>query len=269
MEENRVQTTDIVVVEKPEIDQYNTDMSPEQGRALQKYNMENSMQNIFGLSGKQLLHARSVANMYQIKHGLSASIPIICKGDACPYINTCTIPQQDRIVGARCPQEIGAMIARYEGLCRELAITDDDVVDAGLVKDVVDFEMMMIRADNKLAASADVLAQTIVDVDVKGKEHYGEIIDPVIELKMKLFDKKIRALEKLNSTRKDKADAMKKKKDPSVKAATLMSKAKLIQQEVRKRMIQTPCVEESTTYTEELASVEVKVSDGIPEDAEV
>ena len=34
-------------------------------------------------------------------------------------------------------------------------------------------------------------------------------------------------------------------------------------------MIQTPYVEESTTYTEELASVEVKVSDGIPGGAEV
>ena len=67
------------------------------------------------------------------------------------------------------------MISRYEGLCRELAITDDDVVDAGLVKDVVDFEMMMIRADNKLAASADcMLAQTIVDVDVKGERTLWE-----------------------------------------------------------------------------------------------
>lgn len=252
----------LVVIEKPEIQQYNTNMTPEEAKQLQAYNMGNAMQKMFSLSGNQLAHAQGIANMYQLKHGLSASIPILCKDAACPYIGTCAIPAQDRTLGGRCPQEIGAMIARYEGLCRELAITDDDVVDAGLVKDVVDFEMLMIRADNKLAVSADVLAQAIADVDHKGNEHYEEVIDPVIELKMKLFDKKIRALEKLNSTRKDKADAMKKKKDPSIKAANLMNKVKIIQQQVNKTM-------QSVEYIEEAESVEIEVSGGIPEDVEV
>lgn len=242
------ETKSLITVTAPEITQYSTDMSIEQGKELQAFNVTNVIQNIFGMTANQGAAAQKIANMYQIKHGLTASVPILCKSPICPYEKVCRIPFQDRQINGRCVQEVGAMVARFEALCRELAVTDDDAVDMGLVKDVVDIEMQILRVDNKMAISGDMLAETILFVDSKGAEHKGQIADPLFDMKLKLLDRKTRILEKLNSTRKDKADEMKKKKDPSVKSANLMQRVKLIQQQVRQSMEnQEPVITENNT----------------------
>jgi hypothetical protein len=155
------------------------------------------------------------------------------------------------------------MVARFESLCTELNVQDNDIVDIGLVKDVVDLEMMMLRIDKRFAISGDVLADAWVAVDQFGKDHFAKEVDPLIATKMSMYDKKMKILEKLNSTRKDKIEEQKKKKDPSIRAASLMAKAKLIEQAIKKTNAQP--IEDADII--EIEATEVEIFDNEYEEA--
>lgn len=205
-----------------------TGLTPAEKKKVQEENISNSLTEIFNLDPVVKADAVKLVNKYQMRHGMASSIPIICKGRKCPYYDVCQVPVQHRIVGTRCLQEIGVMLSRFESLCSELGVSDEDAVDLGMIKDIVDIEVLILRADNRIALSADILMQAIAHVDHQGQEHFEDIVDPAISLKMSLLDRKMKLLEKLNSTRKDKAAEMKKKKDPSIRAANLMAKVKMM-----------------------------------------
>jgi hypothetical protein len=192
--------------------------------------INDSLLQVFELQPQQVNVVNTIVSRYQLKHGLTASIPIICKSNGCPYFNQCRVPMADRVMGMLCLQEIGAITTRFEMLCNELEITELDAVDLGLVKDVVDIEITLLRIDNKMAESADVLATVFAAVDRDGIDHFMEAPHPLLQMKLSLLEKKMKILEKLNSTRKDKMDQMKKKKDPTIKSSTLVAKARMMSQ---------------------------------------
>lgn len=162
-----------------------------------------------------------------LKHGMFASVPIICKGRSCPYFQTCWIPEADLQVGERCPIEIGAILERFDKYCAQLNIVpEDEIVDAGLVKDVVDIEIMMVRADGLLAKDGNLIEEVVAGISPKGQEYYKPEIHPAVELKEKLRKEKTRILNQLNATRKDNKDSGGMANDPSSVAARIIAKVR-------------------------------------------
>lgn len=204
------------------------DLTTQEKTQVRLQNIDNALVNVFNIPVATQNAARAVANKYQIKHGLTASVPIKCKDSDCPYLDRCTIPHNLRIIGGYCVQEAAAMVSRFEAICQELDIKDDDAVDLGMVKDVVNIEMMIMRIDNLFAADADVMVSAWQAVDHFGKEHFADEVHPLVGTMLSLVDRKMKILEKLNSTRKDKADDLKKKKDPTVRSSSLMARAKML-----------------------------------------
>lgn len=177
--------------------------------------------------------AKDVSRRFSTKHGMLASVPLICKGVECPYRQSCTIDEEELPRGYRCPIEIGAIISRFEHWCNHFdikinndIIDDRDLVDATLIRDLIDNEIQILRAENRIAISADFIAKTIATVDNKGKAHYKDEISPEATFKMSLLDKKYKILQLLNSTRKDKAKVDKIELTPSQQAMSIFNKIK-------------------------------------------
>jgi hypothetical protein len=179
----------------------------------------------FSEKGHQaLIIANQMAN---IKHGLYASIPMICKGPACPYAATCPLlaidlaPERER-----CPLEISKIMKRFEQYSHELAIDEDNIIDMTLVKDLIDIDIQLIRAENKLAIDADFIQDVIIMITEHGDEITQPQIHKAVDYKDKLLKKRHEILGLLNSTRKDKAgDKLTIVLDPSSYASQLMSQA--------------------------------------------
>lgn len=158
---------------------------------------------------------KEISNMnkvYSSKHGMFSSVPIICRGQDCAYKNVCMVSQQQRTIGQRCPMEIATILSRYEQWCEHFEIDTSqntinsvDLVDATLIKDLVNLEVQMMRAENKIALNGDFMADTLLDIDKKCNPYFGKIVSPEVEFLMTLQDKKIKILNQLNATRKDKA----------------------------------------------------------------
>lgn len=218
---------------------------------LANHDYDNTLSDVTGKSGPELTKAmwgidaavvKEIGNMnkiYSSRHGMFASVPIVCKGPDCAYKDVCMVNQAQRIVGHRCPMEIAAILARYEQWCVhfELDITQDiidskDLVDATLIKDLVNIEVQMLRAENKIALNGDIMSDTLLDIDKKCQPYFGKIVAPEVEFLMSLQDKKIKILNQLNATRKDKA-ADKRKESASDAAIKIFQQVKELEKTQR------------------------------------
>ena len=187
---------------------------------------------MWGISPAVIKEISNMNRVYSSKHGMFASVPIICKGPDCAYKEVCMVSQAQRVVGQRCPMEIAAILSRYEQWCMHFEInTSDDVidakdlVDATLIKDLVNIEVQILRAENKIAINGDFMADTLLDIDKKCQPYFGKIVAPETEFLMTLQDRKIKILNQLNATRKDKA-ADKRKESASDAAIEIFQKVK-------------------------------------------
>lgn len=182
----------------------------------------------------------NMSKIYSSKHGLFASVPIVCRADDCVYKDVCMVTPAQRKLGQRCPMEIAAILSRYEQWCAHFdidtsndVIAAEDLVDATLIKDLVNIEVQILRAENKIALNGDFMADTLLDIDKKCQPYFGKIISPEAEYLMTLQDKKIKILNQLNATRKDKA-ADKRRESASDEAIKLFQQVKEL--EAAKRM---------------------------------
>lgn len=158
------------------------------------------------------------------RHGLAACVPIVCQGADCPFGATCDIDVNDRPVGNRCPIEIGAIMERFNQICNELDITEENVIDMTLVKQLVDIEVQMLRVDNKMAISPEFIEKFVTAVDPKHGTIFEQTkLSPVIEYKNALRKEHHRILNLLNSTRQDKAKMKSGDIDPSTEAARMIA----------------------------------------------
>lgn len=167
---------------------------------------------IFGLNNNTIKEVVNSGKLFKNKHGMFASVPIICQDQDCKYKDICTLDPANRQYGQRCPMEIAAILSRYEQWCAHFGIDTSqdeidpkDLVDATLIKDLVVVEIQMLRAENRIALNGDFMSQVLSDIDKRCNPYYGEDISPETSFLLSLQDKKIKILNQLNSTRKDKA----------------------------------------------------------------
>jgi hypothetical protein len=163
--------------------------------------------------------------IYNTKHGLYAAIPLLCKGSQCPYAAVCPLLESGMDPsGSRCPLEIGLILKQYEVYKDEFNLDEEDIVDMGLVKDLVDYDVQLFRADNKIAMQGDFIEEVTVTVTENGQEIKAPQISKAAEYKEKIMTKKHKVLQLMHSTRSDKAgDKLTITLDPSSYAASLMA----------------------------------------------
>jgi hypothetical protein len=198
------------------------------------------MSAMWALSPVSAQEISNISRVYSSKHGLFSSIPILCKNQDCAYKDVCMVNPMNRVVGQRCPMEIAAILARYELWCQhfEIDTSNDeidpkDLVDATLIKDLVNIEVQMLRAENKIALNGDFMADTLLDIDKKCRPYYGKIVAPETEFLLTLQQRKEKILNQLNATRKDKA-AENRRNAPSDEAIKIFKQIKDMEQQNRK-----------------------------------
>jgi hypothetical protein len=216
------------------------------------FNNNNSLQNTANKSGEELLasiwgldqnrlqQVNNISRVYFTKHGMFASIPILCRDKDCAYKDVCMVDPSQRIIGTRCPMEIAALVTRFNQWCQHFdidisgdTIDSKDLVDATLIKDLVNIEIQILRAENKIALSGDFMGETLLEVDKKCNAYYGTIITPESEFLMTLQDKKMKILNQLNATRKDKA-ADKRRESASDEAVRIFQQMQELQKQHNK-----------------------------------
>lgn len=197
--------------------------------------MKVELPSAWGSSAKSKRAIEKSIKQSSVKHGLYASIPMVCRGERCAYKETCPLfIEQEHPEGERCPIEISQILTKFEQYTQELNIEDfSNIIDMTLIKDLIDLDVQLTRADNRLAIDGDFIQDVVITVTEDGDEITNPAIHKAVEYKEKLLKKRHDVLQLLNSTRKDKAgDKLQITLDPSTYAAQLMADAARMQQSV-------------------------------------
>lgn len=183
------------------------------------------MPKAWKLSDKGREAIQLAVGMSQTKHGLYASIPMLCKSTECPYAKVCPLVDMDKAPkGERCPLEIAMILKRYEEYKQEFSIDESNVVDMSLVKDLIDYDIQLFRAENKIAVQGDFVEDVVITVTEGGEAITAPQLSKATEYKDKVMTKRFKIFELMNSTRKDKAgDKLQITLDPSSYASQLMA----------------------------------------------
>lgn len=170
-------------------------------------------------------------------HGITSTIPILCKGEQCPYKDTCPMNNMgidiETLKGQRCPVEVSKIMNKFDSYVSYFEINPDDVdqVVLGLIKELIDYEIQIERADRVMAKEADFLEEVIIGVSPDGREFSNREISKPIEYKERAIKKKHEILQLLNSTPKDKAgQKLQIHMDPSTYASQLLERARELQE---------------------------------------
>lgn len=156
---------------------------------------------------KKASQAMRLANkMNKTRHGLFASIPLVCKGEDCPYASTCLAVMYDTApVGDRCPMEIVSISQKFAQYCQELGVDETKAVDAGLVKELIDCEIIIDRCNQLIADEGDMIKNVVVGISEDGTAYTRPEIHQALNIKDRTQRRKNEILQLLNSTPKDKA----------------------------------------------------------------
>lgn len=188
---------------------------------------QQSISNTWGLTEQSDMAVKLAQEIHGTKHGLYAAIPMVCKEEDCPYAPVCPILKAGLTTyGQRCALEISLITTKYEQYKEELNIDDNDSVDLSLLKDLIDYDVQILRAENKMAVDGDFVKDQVIGVDETGAPIIQEQISNAANYKDKIQMRRNKTLELLNSTRKDKAGTkISVTMDPSSYATELLKKA--------------------------------------------
>lgn len=185
-------------------------------------------------SSKSKQAMRLAGAMFATKHGLFAAIPLVCRGERCPYADTCVAIHHDTAPqGERCPIEIMDITNKFNSLIKSLDLDEDNMANTTLLKELIDSEIMIDRANKLIASQGELIVDVVSIVSEDGEAYTRPEIHKAVEIKDKNVRRKNEILQLLNSTPKDKARQEGLEKiDPSQYASDLLARA----DELRKKL---------------------------------
>lgn len=187
----------------------------------------NAMNSLWNISRKNHDVIENSYAAFNTEFGLYASIPMLCKGEDCVYAKLYPELHGGEVApGERCPVEVALIMSRYDQYKEDLNIDPSDTVDMSILRDVIDYDIQIVRAENKVATEGDFVKDVTVGISQTGQEIIQEQITQASEYKQRVQDARNKALNLLNSTRKDKAgQKLTLQMDPSTYTKELLEKA--------------------------------------------
>jgi hypothetical protein len=173
--------------------------------------------------------------MNKSARGHQSALPMKCKGTECPFLHWCPLyaASIQLPTGKSCPVEEALIEKWVHKNAEALEIDPDDpehAVDLEMVYELAGLELIRMRAANHLAEKSSLVEEKIVGYSPQGDPIYDEkpaMSLLILEKNSKLVSK-IR--EQLVATRRAQIQAGKFAGDPSIKAASMMEKARKIAQ---------------------------------------
>lgn len=137
----------------------------------------------------------------------TASIPLICRGSACPASHSCPLYQRGiHPLSKTCPIEAKLVYELMITIAEELDVDPESTLEMGMVRDVVDQEIQQLRKQNLLSVE-DIIQENVVGVDESG--------DPIMKIDLhlavtwedKIHKRKAALLKQLVATRESRIKA--------------------------------------------------------------
>lgn len=158
--------------------------------------------NPWGLSPKALTAKQVAMRALSTKTGIYANVPIICKGDACPYAESCKLLPYDLAPeGEYCPMEIARLEQLAMGYYNDFELDEMSMTDRSLVDEVVFFDIILERCRAILAKEGTPVIDMLIGISEQGEEIRQPNVSRAWEVYEKVTKRKDQKLQLLAQTR--------------------------------------------------------------------
>ena len=175
--------------------------------------------NVWGHSQKGLLALKASMHQLSLKTGMYARIPIYCKGEHCPYNESCQAfsnglaPENEP-----CPTEvalIGRKVAQYTD---EFDLDKDDAspTDKALVEEIILMEVSMERCKALMSQEVNPIQNVAIGLSEEGEPIYQPQVSKVVEAYERFSKKRNADYNLLMATRKDKKKDVEEEKQADI-----------------------------------------------------
>lgn len=190
---------------KNEIKELELQTAIENRKAVEKMlSQENNPWN-YSSTALEAYHA-SMA-MLSTKTGLYARIPLTCKGEGCPYAQSCTLLAYDLApVKEKCAHETSLIEKSLAGYINDFDLNpDSSYTDFTIVKELVNCDVMMERAQALLSQEGIAIEEVYAGSNDANENFYRKEISKSLELYERHSKLRNRLLGDMMATRKEKA----------------------------------------------------------------
>lgn len=174
---------------------------------------------------------RLVIYLNSLRHGFTATAPMICTAEQCPYSSKCPLGTNNTYpIGKECPIESSIIDMWYADYAKELGIDPDSKVDGALVGDLVFWEILEKRATEELAKKPEIIQKNLAGFQQTNdglKPVYRDEMNQIVHFLEKAQKQKLKIMNALIATREAKAkDVNRIMADPSTHASKLLERAR-------------------------------------------
>jgi hypothetical protein len=169
-------------------------------------NFERSLvtQNLWQHSAKGLEAKRAAMTMLSTKTGMYARIPLLCKGDDCPYTDTCQLLPYDLApVGEYCPQETAQIELRANAYAQDFDVDTMSFTDKTLLNEIIGFDIMLERCRALMAKEGTPVVEVVAGIADNGDEIKQPAVSKAWEAYEKISKKRDAAYQLMMMTRRD------------------------------------------------------------------
>ena len=187
----------------------NSDLEPaeltlaKKNRARLEHNIEKSG-DAWGLSPVAMEAREAARRMLSTKDGLHARVPIVCKGESCPYSRSCQLLPYDMApVGEYCPVELAQIDLRARGYTQDIDYDEASFTDKALMSELITLDVLLERCKALMARDGTPVIDIAIGVDQEGNEIDQPAVSKAWEAYEKISKKRDQTYQLLMLTRKD------------------------------------------------------------------
>ena len=163
--------------------------------------------NIWGHSKTGLMALKANMQMLSTKSGMYARIPIHCKGDNCPYAESCiTLAEGLAPEGEACPTEVALLARKLRQYSDEFDLGGEDSspTDEALVSEIILMEIQMMRCQALMSQETNPIQTMVVGMSDGGDPIEQPQVSKTVEAYERFSKKRNEDYNLLLATRKDK-----------------------------------------------------------------
>lgn len=164
-----------------------------------------TMKNVWGHSEVGSQAKKAAMTMLSTKTGMYAKVPITCKGDGCPYAESCQLLPYDLApMGEFCPIETAQIELRYQGYAEDFGIDDASFTDKNLIAEIINCDVMIERAKSLISREGMSVVDVVAGIGENGEQYTRPEVSKAWELYERVTKKRNEAYQLMMATRKDK-----------------------------------------------------------------
>ncbi len=176
-------------------------------------------ENVWGHDENGIKAIQAAMAMLSTKTGIYARIPIYCKGEGCPYEESCPLQKYDITpVGQACPVEIAQIQKKYVAYAKDFDLESENAseTDRNLVAEIIKMEIYMERCDALMSKEGSPIQMVVTGIADNGTPIESPDVSKSVLAYERFSKKRNDDYALLMATRKD------KKKDTTEKEQSMM-----------------------------------------------